>query len=152
MAPYSLPSIIQVFLEVQGSQIVWKDFIDTFFQSRNLPHRKKGKNFSEWTKKKTPQRQCFLIAPFISCTIMKNNHKKDWKPKIIYNLFFFFLKWGPSSESLFSQPFFFFLNHRVFIHDMFYFIKHSPFFSFYKRQKNYIRTYIHIHIYIYRYL
>lgn len=60
---------------------------------------------NEWKNKESTE-TALLIAPFISCTIMKNNHKKDWKPKIIYNLFF--LKWGPSSESLFSQPFFFF--------------------------------------------
>lgn len=39
----------------------------------------------KWTNEYTE----YLIAPFISCTIMKNNHKKDWKPKIMYNLFFF---------------------------------------------------------------
>lgn len=87
----------------------------------------------------------YLIAPFISCTIMKNNHKKDWKPKIMYNLFS--LKWGPSSESLFSAFFRVVLNHRVFIHDMFHFIRHSPFLSFDKCQKN-TYTYIYIHLYI----
>lgn len=41
-------------------------------------------------EKKETESTAFLIAPFImSCTIMKNNHKKDWKPEIIYNLFFF---------------------------------------------------------------
>lgn len=82
-----------------------------------------------------------LIAQFISCTIMKNIHIKAWKPKIIYNLFFFFF-FG-SEVPLLSHFLSLYLNHRVFIHDMFNFIRHSPFLCFDKCQKkNYIRTYI----------
>lgn len=49
---------------------------------------------------------------------------------------------------VFSAFFFFFLNHRVFIHDMFNFIRHSPFLSFDKRQKLHIHTYTYTCIYI----
>lgn len=77
---------------------------------------------------------------------MKNNHKKDWKPEIIYNLFFL------SEVPLLSHcylSFFFFFFLRVFIHDMFNFIRHSPFLCFDKRQKiTYVHTYIYIYLYI----
>lgn len=58
-----------------------------FGQSLEKEKKKFNKLISEWTNKESTE-TAFLIAPFISCTIMKNNHKKDWKPKIIYNIFF----------------------------------------------------------------
>lgn len=96
-------------------------------------------NRMKWWINKYTNCILFLIAPFINCTIMKNNHKKDWKPKIMYSLFFFFE--FPLLSHFFSAFFRVVLNRRVFNHDMFHFIRHSPFLWFDKRQKLHIHTY-----------